>query len=378
MDNCIQLSLQPTLILPYPSTTVNQLASINPAKMCYLYPRTRYACGHEGQGTQQCHLWPNCPTRVVLAPDPVQHAPGLCFSCSNGPNHQPANNMMNDERYIPQYQEAFGGNGAAYGNIAQNGHVAQNGNVAQNGHAARNGHQAGIVAAPQGPQAPRAPIPNNPNPHLAAIHMHRDRLTEIENGFQIFLVGIQNPNHNNVQSGQGNQIDNLADLIANLHIVVADLNRQYLRQVNEMIEILESIRDQPDLEPEPQANFDLDVGAVPDLEDDEEDDGLGLLNGHRNGNAYRLPNGGIQPLDRPQNPQMNGHHGPMIRIPLLNLQPSERQCTICMQEIGSHEAEDEHPVRLPCGHVFGNLCIRRWLVAHGTCPVCRRDYSDEL
>ena len=273
--------------------------------------------------------------------------------------------------------------GAALGNNAQNGQIPQNGYVAQNG------QQADVAA----PQAPRAPSPNNPDPHLAVIRMHRDRLTEIENGFQIMLAVIQSPAHNNVQPGQGNQLDNLVGLITNLHVEVANLNRQYLRQVNEVIEILEAIGDHPN-EREPPADraipavrhdpdpFDYEIGfdvaGVPDLPNDEDDEDVGLINGHRNGNAYGLANGGIQPPDRAPSPQMNGHHGPMRPISLLSLQDDQRQCTICMQDIGSHESEDQHPVRLPCNHIFGNQCITRWLVEHGTCPICRRNYADEI
>lgn len=34
--------------------------------------------------------------------------------------------------------------------------------------------------------------------------------------------------------------------------------------------------------------------------------------------------------------------------------------------------EKEEPLKLACGHVFGNLCLRRWLEKHNTCCLCRQ------
>lgn len=40
--------------------------------------------------------------------------------------------------------------------------------------------------------------------------------------------------------------------------------------------------------------------------------------------------------------------------------------------IGIRWTESPHtPVRLECGHVFGEICIRRWLKDANTCPNCR-------
>ena len=33
--------------------------------------------------------------------------------------------------------------------------------------------------------------------------------------------------------------------------------------------------------------------------------------------------------------------------------------------------EPETPVALRCGHIFGRVCITRWLLSNGTCPMCR-------
>ena len=45
-------------------------------------------------------------------------------------------------------------------------------------------------------------------------------------------------------------------------------------------------------------------------------------------------------------------------------------CPIC-QEAFENTARPEVPVRLPCHHVFGALCISRWISIRRTCPLCR-------
>lgn len=65
-------------------------------------------------------------------------------------------------------------------------------------------------------------------------------------------------------------------------------------------------------------------------------------------------------------------------LPRVSLQelPSDRQgCDICLTEYNTGE-ESENPVRLPCGHVFGDDCLSKWLSSSeatktSTCPVCR-------
>ena len=45
-------------------------------------------------------------------------------------------------------------------------------------------------------------------------------------------------------------------------------------------------------------------------------------------------------------------------------------CPIC-QEAFDNAARPEIPVRLPCHHVFGALCISSWISIKATCPLCR-------
>jgi len=52
-------------------------------------------------------------------------------------------------------------------------------------------------------------------------------------------------------------------------------------------------------------------------------------------------------------------------------------CSICNEIIGEPRADGlaENASMLPCSHIFGDLCISRWLEidsVHQDCPVCRR------
>jgi RING finger family protein len=54
----------------------------------------------------------------------------------------------------------------------------------------------------------------------------------------------------------------------------------------------------------------------------------------------------------------------------------EDRCSICQESIGVPAADGtvEGWSRLPCGHRFGSLCVKRWfgLSPTPTCPICRR------
>ena len=65
--------------------------------------------------------------------------------------------------------------------------------------------------------------------------------------------------------------------------------------------------------------------------------------------------------------------------PLVESLPEDgRSCGIC-QETYLHGEHPEQPVRLPCGHHFGRVCIERWLSPEephprNNCPLCRRAF----
>jgi len=56
---------------------------------------------------------------------------------------------------------------------------------------------------------------------------------------------------------------------------------------------------------------------------------------------------------------------------------SVQHCSICNEIIGVSRADNlvENAAVLPCSHIFGELCISRWLESdslHHNCPICRR------
>lgn len=77
------------------------------------------------------------------------------------------------------------------------------------------------------------------------------------------------------------------------------------------------------------------------------------------------------------------------RVELSSLGPDDMMCSICKEEYGEErgkttgqasdadhrlpgEETPEYPVKLSCRHVFGNWCIKAWLLRQpASCPACR-------
>ena len=43
------------------------------------------------------------------------------------------------------------------------------------------------------------------------------------------------------------------------------------------------------------------------------------------------------------------------------------ECSICLMEV----KEGDDTILLPCGHMFHDNCVTKWLKIHNTCPLCR-------
>ena len=68
---------------------------------------------------------------------------------------------------------------------------------------------------------------------------------------------------------------------------------------------------------------------------------------------------------------------PVIAVSPNQILASTQHCSICNEIIGKARADElvERAAILPCSHIFGDLCISRWLEidsAHQDCPICRR------
>lgn len=74
------------------------------------------------------------------------------------------------------------------------------------------------------------------------------------------------------------------------------------------------------------------------------------------------------------------NHPPMVHQSSLGPDAKDLECSICFYSYwaprtleGELPAAAEFPVRLPCGHVYGVICISRWLKDKRTCPLCKAE-----
>lgn len=75
-------------------------------------------------------------------------------------------------------------------------------------------------------------------------------------------------------------------------------------------------------------------------------------------------------------------------VEISSLGTDDTECSICMEEYGKErgnitgpasdaeqrllgEETPEYPLKLSCRHVFGDWCIKTWLLKQPSCPTCR-------
>lgn len=71
---------------------------------------------------------------------------------------------------------------------------------------------------------------------------------------------------------------------------------------------------------------------------------------------------------------------PIVHRSSLGPDAKDLECPICFYNYwaprtleGEPPEAAEFPVRLPCGHVFGYICISEWLNDNRTCPICKAE-----
>ncbi|KAG7007237.1 hypothetical protein G7Y79_00011g031350 [Physcia stellaris] len=69
-----------------------------------------------------------------------------------------------------------------------------------------------------------------------------------------------------------------------------------------------------------------------------------------------------------------------VFVSKVTVDAGETECSICkVLYLGFTNTQPcldetkEMPVRLACGHIFGQLCITEWLDKHSSCPTCRHE-----
>lgn len=74
------------------------------------------------------------------------------------------------------------------------------------------------------------------------------------------------------------------------------------------------------------------------------------------------------------------NHPPIVHRSSLGPDAKDLECSICFYSYwaprtleGELPAASEFPVRLPCGHVYGVICISKWLKDKRTCPICKAE-----
>lgn len=58
---------------------------------------------------------------------------------------------------------------------------------------------------------------------------------------------------------------------------------------------------------------------------------------------------------------------PILKVTEKDLDAENTECTICLEKL----AVGDSALRIPCGHVFHEDCVRTWLQSNNQCPMCR-------
>lgn len=64
---------------------------------------------------------------------------------------------------------------------------------------------------------------------------------------------------------------------------------------------------------------------------------------------------------------------PLVELPAATALASECECAVCLVDLPA----GSDAIKLCCGHVFCQPCIKDWVAKSATCPMCRVDLKVE-
>lgn len=64
---------------------------------------------------------------------------------------------------------------------------------------------------------------------------------------------------------------------------------------------------------------------------------------------------------------------PVLKVCEEDLDAESNECTICLEKLNAGESA----LRIPCGHLFHEDCVRTWLQSNNQCPMCRYELPTE-
>lgn len=64
---------------------------------------------------------------------------------------------------------------------------------------------------------------------------------------------------------------------------------------------------------------------------------------------------------------------PVLKVSEEDLDAVNNECTICLEKLTAGDSA----LRIPCGHLFHEDCVRTWLQSNNQCPMCRYELPSE-
>uniref|UniRef100_A0A0A0KYC0 RING-type E3 ubiquitin transferase n=1 Tax=Cucumis sativus TaxID=3659 RepID=A0A0A0KYC0_CUCSA len=73
-----------------------------------------------------------------------------------------------------------------------------------------------------------------------------------------------------------------------------------------------------------------------------------------------------------EQPRAEGWRGVAVeRLSKLKSEEEKGDCSVCLDEL---DCEKREVIRIPCGHVYHESCIFKWLNSSNSCPLCRSSF----